>query len=135
MRLMQQQLKQIENTAQDDFSLLEELGASYFSTEELYFLKGQAEVKKDLFSKMQTVVLFLGLGIPVSVALSFILGVSGFHYLAKTCLLLPPITTFLFFCGLAFIQFFFRGRAHSETVESLLKKAIKQREKRKTQTK
>lgn len=133
MKLIQQQLKQIENSVQDDFSLLEELGASYFSTEELYFLKGQAKIKKEFFDKMQSIVLFLGLGIPVWIGLSFLLGVSGFHALARMSIFLSPITTLLFLIGLVFMKLSFKDRGHSEPIELLLKKAINQRKKRKAQ--
>jgi len=133
MQLLQRQLKQIEHSGQDDFTLLEEVGPNYFSTEELYYLKGQAAVKKALFEKIQSAILYLGLSIPVWIGLSFILGVSGLHTLARTSMMLTPITTLLFFTGLLFMHYFFKDRGHSENMESLIKKAINQRKKRNVQ--
>lgn len=118
------QLSQIEKDVQDDFSLFEEIGPTYFTTEELFFLKGQAIVKKEMFDKALSFVLWSGLSIPVLLALSFIIGMFGYTTLATLSLKMLPISTIIFFIGLLLMQLFFKDRGHSESVEFLIKKEI-----------
>ncbi len=118
------QLSQIEKDVQDDFSLFEEIGPTYFTTEELFFLKGQAMVKKEMFDKALSFVLWSGLSIPVLLAVSFIIGMFGYTTLATLSLKMLPLSTIIFFIGLLLMQLFFKDRGHSESVEFLIKKEI-----------
>lgn len=134
MEKLQIQLTQIEKSGQNDFALLEEIGPSYFSTKELYYLKGQAFMMRFFFNKAQTLVIYIGICIPISLVLGFILAIVGFPTIATTSLSLIPVITLLFFIGLGLMQFPVFKKGGSDDVWNLINKELENRRVKKTLT-
>ncbi len=120
-------LNHLEKVASDDLSYLETTGAEYFSTAQLIRLKGQWEVKHQLFGQLQRLLMRIVAWSPI-----WIVGWAGFQWLGWTwvallCLALFPLSFVCFFTGLLFMRRFFKGKGHLDAVGEMIDAELRKR--------
>jgi len=113
-------LKHLEKTASDELAYLESVGAEYFSTTQLIRLKGQWEVKNQLFWQFQRFLLRCAASAPVWMMLWFAFDLLHWKWMSLICLALCPLVFILFFAGLLFMRKYFKSKGHLETVGEMI---------------
>jgi hypothetical protein len=120
-------IKNLESNAADELAYLESVGVGYFTTEQLLRLRGQWEVKHDLFDRFQRLLLHLVAYSPVWIAGWFLFEWLGWHYLALLSLALFPLSFVVFFAGLVFMRSFFKGKGHLSRVGEMIAHELERR--------
>lgn len=121
-------LQELEQGATDELDFLWQTGAEYYSTAQLWRLRGQWEIKNDLFRRFQRLLLGIAAASPVWLLLSVGFLLMDVPRLATFCLLMFPITYFLFLMGQIFMRRYFKGRGHLEAVGAAIVAELRQRE-------
>lgn len=117
-------LHHLEKSAADELSYLESVGAAYFSTAQLIRLKGQWEIKNQLFGQVQKFLLQVAIWSPIWLAAWFIFDLLQWKFLAAICFTLFPVS---FFLGLLFMRKFFKGKGHLDTVVEMIDTELQKR--------
>jgi hypothetical protein len=120
-------LNHLEKSAADELSYLESVGAEYFTTAQLIRLKGQWEVKNQLFGQVQQFLMRIAVWSPIWLVAWFVFDWLQWQLLAAICLTLFPISFFIFFIGLLFMRKFFKGKGHLETVGDMIDAELRKR--------
>ncbi len=120
-------LNHLEKSAADELSYLESVGAEYFTTAQLIRLKGQWEIKNQLFGQVQKFLLQVAVWSPIWLAAWFIFDLLQWKFLAAICFTLFPVSFFLFFLGLLFMRQFFKGKGHLDTVGDMIDAELQKR--------
>ena len=120
-------IKSLESNAADELAYLESVGVGYFTTEQLLRLRGQWEVKHDLFDRFQQLLLRLVAYSPVWIGGWFLFEWLGWHYLALLSLALFPLSFVVFFAGLVFMRSFFKGKGHLSRVGEMIALELERR--------
>lgn len=110
----------LEKNAEDELSYLESVGAEFFTTAQLIRLKGQWEVKNQLFGRCQFLLVRIAGISPVWLALWFLFDVIGWNTISIFCLSLFPVSFLIFFGGLMLMNYYFKGKGHLEFVGDLI---------------
>jgi hypothetical protein len=126
-----QLLSSLERDAADELSLLEETGAEFFTTEQLLRLRGQWEVRNQLFSFFQNLVLRIVSTAPFWLVLWGLFQWLEWSWLALAMLAMFPVSFLLFFAGLLFMHRFFRGKGHLDRVGELIAGELQKRKREK----
>lgn len=113
-------LKHLEKTSSDELAYLESVGAEYFSTTQLIRLKGQWEVKHQLFWQFQKVLIRIAASAPLWIMLWFAFDWLQWKGLSLIALALCPFSFFIFFAGLLFMRKFFKSKGHLENVGEMI---------------
>lgn len=113
-------LKHLEKTSSDELAYLESVGAEYFSTTQLIRLKGQWEIKRQLFWQFQKALIRIAASAPLWMMLWFAFDLLHWKGLSLLCLALCPLSFFIFFAGLLFMRKFFKSKGHLETVGEMI---------------
>lgn len=124
---IQQILRKLEESAEDELALLESTGPEFFTTAQLWRLRGQWEVKHRLFHRVQRGLLHLAAVSPLWIAGWFVFDLLGWTKLSLFFLLLFPVTFTLFFAGLYWMSRFFKSRGHLDITGEMIAKELRQR--------
>jgi hypothetical protein len=127
IRDLDQLLQSLEGQAEDELALLESTGPEYFTTAQLWRLRGQWEVKNRLFRSSQRWLLRLAAVSPGWIAGWWLLSLLGWRYLALLSLFLFPVSIFLFFTGLYYTHRLFRGKGHLDATGEMIVRELKGR--------
>lgn len=127
IRDLDQLLRSLEGQAQDELALLEETGPEYFTTAQLWRLRGQWEIKHRLFRRSQMWLLRLAAISPVWIVGWFIFSYLDWDYLALLSLFLFPVFLLIFFTGLFYTHRVFRGKGHLDATGELIVRELKRR--------
>jgi hypothetical protein len=120
-------LNYLEKEADDELAYLEATGAEYFTSAQLLRLRGQWEIKNQLFREFQKVLLWLVAVSPVWLGGWFLFRTLQLTYLALLSLALFPLSFVLFFAGLIFMFRFFRGKGHLDRVGEMIDAELQSR--------
>ena len=120
-------IKHLEDNASDELAYLESVGPEFFTTEQLLRLRGQWEVKNQLFKAFQKLVVRIVAVSPVWIAVYYLLAFLGLKYLALLSLALFPLSFVVFFAGLAFIYSYFKGKGHLDRVGEMIAEELTRR--------
>lgn len=122
-------LKHLEKKAADELALLESTGAEFFSTADLLRLRGQWEIKNLLFRQLQRLLIYIAAGAPGWLLFWGLFDFLGWTWLALVFLALTPVSYLVFFAGLLFMRYFFRGKGHLEKVGEMIVVELRKRSK------
>lgn len=120
-------LRHLEKESSDELSYLTQVGASYFSTAQLLRLRGQWEVKNELFWRFQKMLLRMIVSSPLWLVCWFLFDLLKWKWLSLLCLALCPLSFFLFFAGLIFMKNFFQGKGHLEMIGDMIDAELRKR--------
>ena len=109
-------LSGIEAKSKDDFTMLEECGAEYFSTADLLEMRGRWKEQTRIFTKLHKANIILGASAPIWLVLGAIFGICGQVKGATTCIFMFPIVFFVFILGAFFLKRQFKGKGHLEFI-------------------
>jgi len=120
-------LQHLEEHAENELSFLADTGAEYFSTAQLIRLKGQWQVKHQLFKQFNLLLIRVIATSPIWLILW--MAASALHWsLLGVCLLvLFPVSFLVFILGQFFLRFAFRGNGHHEEVGALIDQELEKR--------
>lgn len=121
-------LKYLEKQASDELSYLASIGAHYFSTAQLIRLKGHWEVKNHLFWQLQGLLLRIAATAPIWLIAWFVFDLLQWKWLSLLSLALCPLSFFIFFAGLLFMQKFFKSKGHLESVGEMIEGELLKRQ-------
>lgn len=127
IRDLDHMISHLEQSAEDELSLLEDTGAEYFSTPQLLRLYGQWEIKNRLFHTFQKLLIKIAAFSPLWVGGYFIGQILGWTYLSLLLLAGFPLSFMVFFAGLIFIKVFFKGKGHLDQVGDQIKLELRKR--------
>lgn len=127
IRDLDQLLQSLEGQAEDELVLLESTGPEYFTTAQLWRLRGQWEVKNRLFRRSQQWLVRLAAFSPVWIAGWWLFSLLGWKYLALLSLFLFPVFMILFFAGLYYTHRLFRGKGHLDATGEMIVGELKRR--------
>ncbi|MFN7119105.1 MAG: hypothetical protein ACK4TA_20065 [Saprospiraceae bacterium] len=113
-------LKHLEKASADELAYLESVGAEYYSTAQLLRLKGQWEIKYQLFWQFQQFLMRCAASTPIWLLLWFVFDLLKWKWLSLFSLALCPLCFFIFFAGLLFIRKFFRSKGYLESVREMI---------------
>lgn len=116
IRNLDQLVNHLEQGAADELAQLEAVGVAFYSTEQLLRLRGQWEVKNELFHYFQRLIVKVVAFSPVWLLLWGIAHWLQWTLLSLFFLSLFPLSFFLFFFGLWFMYRFFKGKGHLDRV-------------------
>ncbi|MEO1258093.1 MAG: hypothetical protein AAFZ15_04825 [Bacteroidota bacterium] len=117
----------LEKKGKDEHALLLEVGPSYFTTADLIRLLGQWEIKSELFKRFQQSLVWLGASAPAWLLIATIGYFIKLHYLTSFALVMFPVTAFLCFGGLIWINIYFKGKGYLEQIEVLIREELEER--------
>ena len=120
----------LEKKGKDEHVLLLEVGPSYFTTADLIRLLGQWEIKFELFERFQKTLLWLGASASAWLLIATIGYFVKLYYLTSFALVMFPVTAFLCFGGLIWVNIYFRGKGFLEQVETLIREELEGRKKK-----
>jgi len=106
----------IEAKSTDDFAMLEDCGAEFFSTSDLLELRGRWKEQTRMFTKLHKANIILGASAPAWLALAAILGISGFTNVATVAIFIFPIVLFIFLLGAFFLRSQYRSKGYLEFI-------------------
>jgi len=109
-------LSGIEAKSKDDFAMLEECGAEYFSTADLLEMRGRWKEQTRIFTKLHKANIILGASAPAWLVLAAIFGICGLSKAATFAILLFPIVLFIFIVGTFFLRLQFRSKGYLEFI-------------------
>ena len=109
-------LSGIEAKSKDDFAMLEECGAEFFSTSDLLELRGCWKEQTRMFTKLHKANIILGASAPVWLVIAAILGVSGFTKAASSALFVFPIVLLVFMIAAFFLRAQYRSKGYLEFI-------------------
>lgn len=127
IRNLNRVLQTLEDDAGDELALLESTGPQYFSTPELWKLRGQWEVKNRLFRDFQAFLLRLAAFSPVWIVLWGLCSLIGWSYLALLFLFMFPVSFMVFFAGLYYLRRVFKGKGHLDATGEMIVKELRRR--------
>lgn len=113
-------LKHLEHVSTDELAYLESVGAEYYSTAQLLRLKGQWEIKNQLFWQFQRILLRCAASTPIWLVLWFVFDLFEWKWLSLLSLALCPLCFLAFFAGLLFMRKFFKSKGHLESVGEMI---------------
>ena len=120
-------LNYLEKEADDELAHLAAVGTEYFTSAQLLRLRGQWEVKNQLFRRFQKGLLWMAAVSPVWIGGWFLFRFLEMSYLALLCLALFPLSFLIFFAGLIFLYTFFHGQGHLDRVGEMIDAELKER--------
>ncbi len=120
-------LSGIEAKSRDDFAMLEDCGAEYFSTSDLLELRGRWKEQTRLFIKLQKANIILGASAPAWLVLAALFGINGFVKSATLAIFMFPIILFIFLIASFFIRSQFRSKAYLEFIGKEIEYELGQR--------
>ncbi len=109
-------LSGIEAKSKDDFAMLEDCGAEYFSTSDLLELKGRWKEQVRMFNKLQRANILFGASAPFWLVLGAILGICELTRAATLAIFMFPIVLFIFLLASFFIRVQYRSQAYLEFI-------------------
>ena len=109
-------LSGIEAKSKDDFAMLEECGAEYFSTADLLELRGRWKEQTRIFTKLHKANIILGASAPGWLVLAAICGINGLVKTATSAIFMFPIVFFVFILVAFFLRTQFRGKTYLEFI-------------------
>ncbi len=127
IRDLDQLLQSLEGQAEDELALLESTGPQFFTTSQLWRLRGQWEVKNRLFRRSQHWLLWLAALSPFWMAGWWFFSLLDWRYLALLSLFLFPVSLILFFAGLYSTHHLFRGKGHLDATGEMIVRELKNR--------
>lgn len=126
-RDLDQMLQHLEDHAENELSFLADTGAEYFSTAQLIRLKGQWQVKFQLFEQLNRILVRIIATSPIWLILWMAASALQMTILGLCFLLLFPFSFLLFFCGQFFLRFAFKGNGHQENVGDMIDRELEKR--------
>lgn len=120
-------LNHLEKESSDELSYLVQVGANYFSTAQLLRLRGQWEIKNELFWRFQKILLRVVASSPLWLLSWFVFDFFQWKWLSLLCLAICPLSFFVFFAGLIFMKNFFKGKGHLEMVGEMIYQELQHR--------
>jgi len=120
-------LSNLESKAQDDFAMLEECGAEYFSTADLWELRGRWKEQTRMFKKLHKANIILGASAPVWLVLAAFFGIFGMVTAATFTVLIFPIVFFLFIVVAFFLRSQYRSTGYLEFIGLEIEQELKKR--------
>ncbi len=126
---LDQVLNHLEDGAADELALLESTGPEFYSTGDLLRLRGQWEIKNQLFRFFNRLLLGIVAVSPVWIGLYFLASLLKWRYLSLLFLALFPLSFVVFFSGLLFMRRVFRGKGHLDNVGEMIVNELRQRAK------
>ena len=127
IRNLERVLQYLEENAEDELELLESTGPEYFSTPELWKLRGQWEVKNRLFRDFQGFLIRLAAFSPVWIAVWGLCSLIGWSYPALLFLFMFPVTFLAFFAGLYYLRKVFKGKGHLDNTGEMIVRELRRR--------
>ncbi len=127
IRNLDQVLQSLEDDAGDELELLESTGPEYFSTPELWKLRGKWEVKNRLFRDFQNFLMRLAAFSPVWIAGWGLCSLVGWSYFSLLFLFMFPVSFIVFFAGLYYLRRVFKGKGHLDTVGEMIVRELRKR--------
>ena len=121
----------LEENATDELAQLASLGAEYYSTEQLLRLRGQWEIKNQLFHLFQRVFIRIVAFSPIWLVLWWGCGLLKLKGLSLFFLSLFPLSFMIFFVGLWFMLTFFKGKGHLDRVGEMIAQELTKRKQQK----
>ena len=124
---LDQVLSHLEDGAEDELALLESTGPAFYSTGDLLRLRGQWEIKNQLFRTYNRLLLGTVAISPIWIGLYFLADLLGWRYLSLLFLALFPLSFVIFFAGLLFMRRYFRGKGHLDNVGEMIVTELRRR--------
>ena len=109
-------LSGIEAKSKDDFAMLEECGAEFFSTADLLELRGRWKEQTRMFIKLHKANIILGASAPSWLVLAAVFGINGFVKAATTAIFVFPLVLFVFLIGAFFLRAQYRSKGYLEFI-------------------
>lgn len=109
-------LSGIEAKSKDDFAMLEDCGAEYFSTSDLLELKGRWKEQVRMFTKLHRTNIILGASAPFWLVLGAIFGICELTRAATLAIFMFPIVLFIFLLASFFIRAQYRSQGYLEFI-------------------
>ncbi len=126
-RNLNQLLREIEESVDDELTYLSETGPAFFSTPQLIRLKGQWESRNQLFHKIQKLLIRVAAFSPTWLLMWLACYLIDLPTLATVALALFPFNLFLFAAGLLLIRYLFPGTGHSDMMGELIRSELQSR--------
>ena len=123
-------IQHLEANASDELAHLESVGAEFFTTEQLLRLRGQWEIKNELFKIFQKLVIRIVAISPLWIAIYYLFTALKWKFLALLSLSLFPLSFVVFFAGLVFLYTYFRGKGHLDRVGEMIAEELSKRKKK-----
>lgn len=124
---LEQQLTNIEQRAQNDWQLLEDVGAAYFPAVTLLRLWGEIHQKRILHQKLQSILMMSAASSPLWLLLAVGCSLLEIPVLATLCLSLFLVAWVLFFVGLLFLYQYFGSRGTLDVLQSEIEEELQRR--------
>ena len=120
-------ISNLEKDGKDEHALLMEVGAQYFTTSDLIRLLGQWEIKFELFGRFQKMLIWLGASSPAWLLVATIGYFIKLNYLSSFALVMFPVTAFICFAGLIWMNYYFKSKGFLEQIELLIREELENR--------
>lgn len=126
-RDLDQMLQNLEEHAENELSFLADTGAEYFSTAQLIRLKGQWQVKYQLFEQFNFLLVRVIATSPIWLILWMVASALHWSILGLCFLVLFPFSFLVFILGQFFLRFAFKGSGHQEEVGKMIDRELEKR--------
>ncbi|MBK7871198.1 MAG: hypothetical protein IPJ74_11220 [Saprospiraceae bacterium] len=113
-------LRYLEKTTSDELSYLESVGTKYFTTADLIRLKGQWEIRNQLSTQLQGLLVRIALFSPVWLVAWFLFSKVNLDFLALLSLVFFPFSLIVCFWGLHLVKRNFKGNGHLAFVGDMI---------------
>lgn len=123
-------LSHLEEHADDELALLEATGPEFYSTGDLLRLRGQWEIKNQLFRRFNSLLLRTVAISPFWIAAYYLADLLAWRYLSLLFLAFFPLSFVIFFAGLLFMRRFFHGKGHLDAVGEMIVTELRKRVKK-----
>lgn len=122
-------LSGIEAKAKNDFEMLEECGAEYFSTSDLLELRGRWKEQTRMFEKLHKANIIVGASAPIWLVLAAVFGICGLVRAATFSIFMFPMAFFLFIAAAFFLRSQYRSTGYLEFIGLEIEQELKKRKK------
>lgn len=119
--------RRLEEQAEDELAQLAEVGAEFYTTEQLLRLRGQWEVQYQFFQFFHQWVIRVAVWSPGWLVLGAGLGMLDWAGASLFCFFVFPVSFVVFFLGLWFLHRFFKGKGHLDQVGEMIAEALGER--------
>ncbi|MDX1942590.1 MAG: hypothetical protein SFU99_18640 [Saprospiraceae bacterium] len=113
-------LRYLEKATSDELSYMESVGTKYFTTADLIRLKGQWEIKNQLFTRLQGLLVRIALFSPIWLLSWFLFSRLGIDFLALLSLVFFPFSLVVCFWGLHMVNRIFKNKGHLAFVGDMI---------------
>lgn len=120
-------IHRIEKECSNEFHLLEEVGAAFFSTAQLIELRGVWKSQYQLFFRVQKKLLLLVILSPTWLVISGILFLMDLSFIGNATLMLFPFSFFVFIIANMILPYFLGSKGYLEGIGGIINSELRKR--------